>query len=175
MVFDLRSLEADLNIERKRLNTLALVHETIHLLCFNSGLLSREADVPVCISEGLATYGELWLRSRGQKAFGALNEPRLRAVIGAQDDQIPIGRLLEDDDLFIKPETEQIAYAESWLLVSSQLKGSAAQLQKFQAYLAGLPKLGAGKKRIEFAEATIGSTRALQQDVRRFRTHLPRR
>ena len=172
VIFDLRSIEAELNTEKRRLNTLALVHETIHMLCFNSGLLSREADVPVCISEGLATYGELWLRSRGQKAFGTVNDPRLVALAnnGAEKTAwIPIERLLSDDDLFSRHETEQVAYAESWLLVSSQLKGSPAQLQKFQAYLAGIPKLGAPKKRIEDAEAHLGPIRALEQDVRRYR------
>jgi hypothetical protein len=175
VIFDLRSLEGDLNAAKRRLNTLALVHETIHLLCFNSGLLAREADVPVCISEGLATYGELWVPPRDPKAFGALNEPRLRGLIAARDDKIPIGQLLSDDDLFFKPETEQFAYAQSWLLVSSLLKGPPAQLPKFQAYLAGLPKLGAGKSRIEYAESRLGPVRALEQEVRRFRGHALRK
>jgi hypothetical protein len=177
VIFDLRSLDVELNAEKKRLNTLALVHETIHMLCFNTGLLSRDADVPVCISEGLATYGELWLRARGTKAFGTVNEARLDALIDARNEKLPIplGRLLEDDDLFFQSETEQIAYAESWLLVSSLLKGPPAQAQKFQAYLAGLPKRGATKKRLDHVEARLGPIRSLEQDIRRFRVHLPRR
>ncbi|MGP0068179.1 MAG: DUF1570 domain-containing protein [Isosphaeraceae bacterium] len=175
VIFDLRSLDAELNVEKKRLNTFALVHETIHMLCFNTGMLSRDADVPVCISEGLATYGELWLRARGTKAFGAPNGPRLVALPDGRDPKIPIAQLLKDDDLFFQSETEQLAYAESWLLVSSLLKGPPAQAQKFQAYLAGLPKLGDRKDRIQYAEARLGPLRDLEQEVRRFRIRLPGR
>ena len=178
LIFDLRVPDRELNVEKKRLNTLALVHETIHMLCFNSGLLSREADVPVCISEGLATYGELWLRSRGQKAFGMINDPRLSTLWndrGKRAIWIPIDQLLSNDDLFFKGETETTAYAESWLLVSTFMKGSSAQVRKFQTYLAGFPKLGAAKKRIEYAEARLGSIGAIEQDVRRFRANLSRR
>jgi Protein of unknown function (DUF1570) len=173
VIFDLRSLEVELNAEKKRLNTFALVHETIHMLCFNTGLLSRDADVPHCISEGLATYGELWLRPRGIKAFGAVNGPRMVAMTETQDAKIPIARLLSDDDLFDQAETEQLAYAESWLLVSSLLKGP--RVQKFQAYLAGLPKLGEPRKRVEYAESKLGSIQSLEKDVQRFRLGLPRR
>ncbi len=41
-----------------RVNTFTLVHEAIHQLTYNTGLLDRQADVPVAISEGLATFGE---------------------------------------------------------------------------------------------------------------------
>jgi Protein of unknown function (DUF1570) len=178
VIFDLRSLERQLDEVKKRQNTLALVHETIHMLSFNSGLLSRGADVPVCISEGLATYGELWLRSRGQKAFGTVNEPRLAVLSSDQPEKsawIPLEQLLGDDELFFKQETAQVAYAESWLLVSSLLKGPPARLQKFQAYLAGLPKVGEPRKRIEYAESQLGSIRSLEKDIHRFRLSLPRR
>ena len=178
VIFDLRARRANLAVSAERVNTFALVHETIHMLCFNSGLLSREADVPVCISEGLATYGELWLRSRGSKAFGALNKRRLLGEFDAQGDKIPwipIDKLFSDDDLFRQPKIEQVAYAESWLLVSSLLKGPAAQVEKFQAYLAGLPKLGAGKDRIAYAESRLGSLRALEREVLRFRGRVLRK
>ena len=35
-----------------------LVHEATHQLSFNTGLLNREGDTPLCIVEGLGTYGE---------------------------------------------------------------------------------------------------------------------
>ncbi len=177
VIFDLRSRRADLNAEAERLNTLALVHETIHLLCFNAGLLDRGADVPVAISEGLATYGELWRPPRDPKRFGAINEPRLRGLANARNAQlawIPIAQLIADDGLFRKPETTDLAYAEAWLLVNYLLK-TPAQLPKFQAYLAGLPKLVDAKKRVEYTEARLGSLEALNQGVRRYRQRLPRR
>ena len=50
----------------ERVNLLALVHETTHLLCFNTGLLSRKANVPAWVSEGLATYVEIWRNKQTQ-------------------------------------------------------------------------------------------------------------
>ena len=57
-------------------NTLALVHETIHQLTYNTGLLDRKADVPLCISEGLATFGETWAPRRRHQ-IGERNARRL--------------------------------------------------------------------------------------------------
>ena len=51
-------------VNPERVNLLALVHETTHLLCFNTGLLSRNANVPDWVSEGLATYVELWRKNK---------------------------------------------------------------------------------------------------------------
>jgi hypothetical protein len=62
-----------------------------------------------------------------------------------------------------------------WLLVSSFLKGPAALLPRFQSYLAGLPKLGAGKSRIEYAESRLGSIREVEQEVKRFRGRMLKR
>src|SRR5262249_33190682 len=73
-----------------RANTVALVHEATHQLCFNTGLLDRKGDVPLCISEGLATYGEV-RRPRGPDRVGSLNRERWavlvdgRRVIGRQE------------------------------------------------------------------------------------------
>ena len=39
-------------------NMETLAHEGTHQLSFNTGLLSREGDMPLCIVEGLGTYGE---------------------------------------------------------------------------------------------------------------------
>ena len=58
-----------------RVNLLTLVHETTHLLCFNTGLLSRETSVPDWVSEGLATYVELWKNK--QSRIGDPNGPWL--------------------------------------------------------------------------------------------------
>ncbi len=54
VMFDFRpaSDEIDLQADPERVNLLALVHETTHLLCFNTGMLSRQTDVPDWVSEG---------------------------------------------------------------------------------------------------------------------------
>ena len=38
---------------------ITLSHEATHQLTFNTGLLNRKGDVPMCIAEGLAVYGEI--------------------------------------------------------------------------------------------------------------------
>jgi hypothetical protein len=165
VVFDFGSRQGDLAAQADRVNIFTLVHETTHLLSFNSGLLARPADVPSAISEGLATYFELW-RPQDRAFRGPTNGPRLRALEEAGGDKepwIPIADLLADDDRFDRSETAQLAYAESWLLVHLLLKTQAWH-PKFQAYLAGIR---GAKKRVEYAEAQLGSLRKLDQDVRR--------
>jgi hypothetical protein len=179
VIFDFRADQARQNAEAKRYNTFTLVHETIHLLCFNTGLLSIQQDVPVCVSEGLATYGELWTRSRGQSSFGAVNGPRLQDLIkqmGGGGQWIPISRLLTDDKLFDDPKTEHLAYAESWLLIHYLLE-TKEQLPKFQAYLTGLARVDVGHamSRDKYAESRLGSLRDLDAAVQRHARAMARR
>ena len=80
VMFDFRptSDQDDLQADPERVNLLALVHETTHLLCFNTGLLSRQTDVPDWVSEGLATYVELWQKNkRPATPIGSVNRPWL--------------------------------------------------------------------------------------------------
>ena len=60
VIFDFRPDAANLAADPERINTLTLIHEATHQLTFNTGLLNRLGDVPLCLSEGLATYGEVW-------------------------------------------------------------------------------------------------------------------
>jgi Protein of unknown function (DUF1570) len=170
VVFDFGSRQRDLTAEAKRVNTFTLVHETAHLLSFDTGLLSRRADVPAGISEGLATYVELW-RPGDRRAFGATNRARLKALkdaAGAGVSWIPMSELVADDAPFDNPKTAQLAYAESWLLVHFLIK-TPDWLPKFQEYLVGIPKERGAKKRVEYAETRLGSLRTLDKEVRRHR------
>jgi hypothetical protein len=174
VIFDFRTNQAKAVAEAKRYNTFTLVHETIHLLCYNTGLLARDAEVPGCISEGLATYGEMWTE-RSRSAFGGVNRPRLTALgqeLAAGRSWIPVSRLLSDDNLCADPETYQLAYAEAWVLVHYLLE-TPERLPKFRAYLAGFPKLDtpAAKDRLKTAESHLGSLDDLDAAVRR---HAPR-
>jgi hypothetical protein len=166
----------DFGVGQDQANLFTLVHETTHMLSFNTGLLSRQADVPACISEGLATYVERW-RPGDRRGIGATNTPRLQVLIDAGADEvpwIPLTRLVADDGLFDKSETAQLAYAESWLLVHRLM--TPAWRPKFQAYLAGLPKAGAAQQvRVEHAEARLGSLRALDHEIKRHAKDLLRR
>jgi hypothetical protein len=169
VVFDNRSRQGELATKAGWVNLFTLAHEAGHLLTFNTGLLSREADVPVCISEGLATFVELW-QPRARSTFGATNRLRLQPFRGlghGVQGWISINELLAKDALFDQPGTTDLALAEGWLLVHTLVKTTPAWLSKFRAYLEGLPKQRDAGARIAHAEARLGSLSALDRDVRR--------
>jgi hypothetical protein len=168
VVFDFGSRQPGLLVNANRASLFTLVHETAHLLSFNTGLLSRQTDVPACVSEGLATFIEVW-RPRGRLPLGTTNRYRLKALMDAGEDKerwIPIAALLKDDKPFDDPKTQQLAYAESWLFAHYLLK-TPDQLPKFQAYLAGLAGGGKGAPRIGLAEAKLGSLGNLDRELKR--------
>jgi hypothetical protein len=99
---------------------------------------------------------------------GATNRPRLEVLIEARNDAlpwIPLAKLFADDNLFDKEETEQLAYAEAWLLVHYLLM-TAAKLPNFRAYCAGIPPAGGPGRRLKYAETQLGSLKKLDEDVR---------
>ena len=65
--------------QAERLNLFTLVHEIAHQLSFNTGLFQRTRVPPLCLSEGLATYVELW-QPDVKNAIGGVNRPRLQAL-----------------------------------------------------------------------------------------------
>ena len=166
VMFDFRptSDEIDLQADPERVNLLALVHETTHLLCFNTGLLSRQTDVPDWVSEGLATYVELWQRKKPATAIGTVNRPWLQCLRAGRS-WIMIPDLVADDKSFWDEKTQQLSYGESWLLVHYLMKTDARP--KFQAYLAELPPQGQGTaaKRVALAEKHLGSLKKLDREL----------
>jgi Protein of unknown function (DUF1570) len=172
VVFDFRDKQADQPDDPVRVNLFSLIHETAHLLCFNTGLLSRQADVPVCVSEGLATFVEMW-RPKQKTSLSAINHARLQ-VLDGQVRWIPIAELLADDKRFQDPKGLQLVYAESWLLAHYLIR--PAQLPKFRAYLSGLPADGEpAEKRMKNAEEQLGSLAKLDHDLRRYAKSLLRK
>ena len=148
-------------------NTLALVHETIHQLTFNTGLLDLKADIPLCISEGLATYGETW-SPRRKSGLGAVNARRRRGLeLGRQQGikWIPIATLMAEDKLLNDERLQQVAYAESWMLVARLMKDQA-RLPQFREYLAALRQRPDGARRMEIATASFGDLEKLDKEVR---------
>jgi hypothetical protein len=170
VIFDFRAQQAELQADAPRVNTFTLVHETAHLLCFNTGLLSRQSDVPKCISEGLATYIELW-RPRANSALGAINRPRLEVLVDEQKAAvpwIPIAEILQNDRRLEDRETAQLAYAESWLFVHYHLKTRAC-LPNFRSYLEALAahKTDGGAARLKVAEKTLGPLGPLDAELKK--------
>jgi hypothetical protein len=176
VVFDFRPTKAQLAADPRRVNLLALIHETAHLLCFNSGLLARARDVPACISEGLATHVELW-RPGDRSPLGAVNHPWLNVLKQGRSESgpwIPLADLFRDDDRFDQPETEHLAYAESWLLIHYLLK-TAAKLPMVRAYVSGIPDAPGAARRLEYAETKLGSLKTLNQELRAYLRRIRRK
>jgi len=168
VVFDFRSQRDQLAAAAERVNTYTLIHETAHLLSFNRGILDRKADVPVAVSEGLATYMELW-RPRGRDRFGSINRPRLKALRQAGDraeSWIELKDLLTRDAAFEQEQTEQLAYAESWLFMHMLLRDTSRQ-KALKSYLTGMPREASAEKRMEHLARTLGPVSDLERELKR--------
>ena len=162
VIFDFRPRQQAIAARAERVNLFTLVHETAHQLSFNTGILNRQVDLPVCVSEGLATYVELW-RPGVKNAIGGVNRPRIEALRQAVD-WIQIGDLLVDDTAF-EPKTEQLAYAESWLLVHYLLRASSRQ-PRFRQYLAEVQGSNKPADRPRIAEKTLGPLAKLDHELK---------
>ncbi len=148
-----------------RANTFTLVHEATHQLTFNTGLLDREGDVPVCISEGLAMYAETWLKASPK--LGQVNRRRLNELREGRDwFPIPLAELLTRDGLFDDPATQHVAYAESWVLVYYLLKNRDWAL-KLRDYLVAIRPRRDPANRLADAEAHFGTLSKLETKLRK--------
>jgi Protein of unknown function (DUF1570) len=148
-------------------NTLALVHETIHQLTYNTGVLELKADVPLCVIEGLATYGETW-RPKHKGEIGAINVRRRAGLeLGRREGVkwIPIETLLAEDKLLDEEKTMQVAYAESWMFVYKMLRDQAWR-PKFRGYLKALREKPDPARRMALAKAHFGDLTKLDREIR---------
>lgn len=159
----------------ERANTIALCHEATHQLSFNTGLLDPLGDVPLCISEGLAMYGEV-RRPRGQARIGALNRERLAVLAeSARQGQrlFPMADLITQDDLLIAPETRQFANSQSWLLTYHALRDPET-LPLFRNYLGAIRGRRSSEHRLEDAQEHLGDLDQLDQALIRTANRLLR-
>ncbi|AMV39392.1 DUF1570 domain-containing protein [Planctomyces sp. SH-PL62] len=166
VVFDFRP-EHGAGGAAERINTFTLVHETTHLLCFNTGLLALRKEPPKCVTEGLATYFEMWRRS-SRVPVGGVNRPRLEAIRAASrtdEPWIELPKLLTDDALFDRPATAQLAYGQSWLLMYNLLSSRSLR-PNLAAYLADL-RTEAGPDRLATFEKRLGPIAAVEDRLRR--------
>jgi hypothetical protein len=163
VIFDFRPGSGLPEAQAERVNLFTLVHETAHQLSFNTGIFRRQADIPLCILEGLATYAELW-RLNAKNAIGGVNRPRLEALRDAQD-WIAIPDLIADDRAF-EPESEQLAYAESWLLFHG-LMTTRARLPRLCEYLGRMNVAKKSDDRLAIAEKSLGPLKTLDGEIKR--------
>ncbi len=161
---------SDLPGNPEALNSLTLVHEAMHLLTYNTGLLDRRGNVPAAISEGLAIYAEPWRpTSNARNKLGSPNPSRLYALDLARKQGtpwIPVERLLLDDTIFLDKAQQQLAYVESWLLVQTHL-GSTTRRARFRDYLDAIRPRRDPLARRDDAAAQLGDLDTLDRDLRK--------
>lgn len=150
--------------DAERSNTIALMHEATHQLTFNTGLLDRAAEIPLCISEGLATYGEV-RRPGGKAKVGDTNSERWQVLRNDKVGLWPCSKLIEDDSL-LSGDRAQEAYAQSWLLVHILMK-TADFPAKFRSYLQMLAKSRSPATRLKDAVDRLGDTKELDAECAR--------
>lgn len=175
VVFDFRPDEGEPIANAERVNLFTLIHEGIHLLTFNTGLLELKADVPLCISEGLATYGESW-RPAGRSPFGLENRFRaeeLKAHPNLAGEWIPVHDLFASDKPFTEEATQQLAYAQSWVLVNYLLRTST-KLSKFRLYLEAIRQRRKPDERVKDAEAHFGNLARFDKELKKHASKMMR-
>jgi hypothetical protein len=137
-------------------------------------LLKREGDVPVCIVEGLGTYGEA-RQPIGPSGLGRQNLRRLEdlAKIQRQIPWIPVKELLSDDSVLRAGKAVRVllGYAQSWLLVHYLMK-TPAVLPKFREYLNVIASRTTKDHRLEDAQAHLGDLEVLDRELRRYSVRL---
>ena len=165
VMFDNRASDAESPLA-ERANTVTLVHEATHQLTFNTGLLDRGGDVPLAISEGLATYGETH-RPGGRGRVGEVNAGRMAVLVAAaQQPWIATERLVVEDSLFEEAATQQLAYAQAWLLIDS-LMDTKNGPEKLRSYLDAIRPRRDAAHRAEDARAAFGELDRLDRDLYR--------
>jgi hypothetical protein len=158
----------------ERINTFTLVHETTHLLAYNTGLLALDRDPGKCVAEGVATYFEMW-RKTANVPVGRVNRPRLdaiRAATRAGDDWIDLPRLLTQDALFDDPDTAQLAYGQSWLLMYHLLTASRSLWPAIVGWFDDMRT--ASGDRVAILEKRLGPVDKLDDTLRRLARELMR-
>ncbi len=127
VTFDHRGRSKSTRSSLERANQVTLLHEVSHQLSFNTGMLNINSDVPMLLSEGLATLAE----PAGQTitpGFGQANGPRLSVLNQLMKRNrrawIPLRNLLVADNAFDAPDdaTLQMAYSQSWLFWDTVLQ-----------------------------------------------------
>jgi hypothetical protein len=150
-------------------NMETVTHEATHQLTFNSGLLDRRDDIPLCIVEGLAMYCER-RRLTGRSEPGQVNLRRLEELAHVQrrTNWISVAELLENDGAwFARGETRRaLGYAESWVLVY-HLMTDRVRLPQFRDYLRTIRGRQDRARRLEDARAHFGDLEQLDRDLRR--------
>jgi hypothetical protein len=155
-------------------NRETVTHEAMHQLTFNTGLLERRDDIPLCIVEGLGMYCEHRRRS-GRSEPGQVNPRRLKALAMIQRRMkwISLPELLTNDaGWFTRGEDRrELCYAQSWVLVY-HLMTDRVRLPQFRDYLRAIRSRRGQKHRLDDARAQFGDLDQLDRELRRMAIRL---
>jgi hypothetical protein len=156
-------------------NLRVLAHEATHQLTYHTGLLDRLGDLPSCIAEGLATYGEQ-RRPGVPSPPGQVNRNRLSDLAHFQRwiGWTPVAQLLDVVSAVVEPSGDaardsarnQLFYAQSWLLVYHLMTGVDRTL-RFRNYLEAIRSRRDPGHRRDDALAHLGDLDALDRDLKR--------
>ena len=149
-------------------NMETLTHEATHQLCYNTGLLVRQADIPLSVVEGLAMYCE----RRRLFGRGEPGQPNLRrldelAHIRRRQPWIGVSELLVDDRACFRRTSDRLmlSYSESWIMVY-HLMSDPDRLPQFRAYLDVLRTRKDPSHRLEDARSHFGDLARLDDEMR---------
>ena len=157
-------------------NMETLTHEATHQLCFNTGLLGRENDIPLSVVEGLAMYCER-RRLFGGGEPGRPNLRRLDELAHIQRRRwIGVEELLADDRACFRRTGDRmiLSYCESWVMVY-RLMTDPDRLPQFRAYLEVLRKRKDATRRVEDARNHFGDLAKLDEEVKQEAVRLQRK
>jgi hypothetical protein len=121
---------------RTGVNIGTIMHEVAHQLSFNTGLLNRDADLPLWLAEGLACYCEA-TDNQSWQGIGEPNPERIGPLVPfarGQGRLIPLRDLITSDAwLRGNPPLDRIllGYAQSWALFRMLMEERPEQLRKF--------------------------------------------
>ncbi|MCA9045451.1 MAG: DUF1570 domain-containing protein [Planctomycetaceae bacterium] len=110
-----------------------LAHEAVHQLCFNFGLMSRLAQLPTWLVEGLAINLELpnCRANSGSQKQRVHRDQLLQLSQLLKQQQLDLGSFIANDKIRFRDDTLN-AYAISWALTFYLMETQSAQ---FSAYL----------------------------------------
>ncbi len=143
-------------------NVATIVHEATHQVAYNCGLQTRFADIPLWVSEGLATYFETpdVQSNKGWRRLGGVNQDRLRTFLQylPQRDSDSLPSLLRNDERFRDQRQAVDAYAEAWALNYFLLRQKADLYTEYLRMLKEKPQLvqDAPETRLEEFQSVFG-------------------
>lgn len=153
-----------------------IVHEAVHQLTFNTGLMVRYADNPMWVSEGLAVYFEgasgrsstVWSRP-GEAS--TMHLPRLKSNLRENSRAgLPLSELISSDAAFLSPGQLADAYGKAWALTHflvSRKREGFDQLLLEVGQQKPLHPLSSEIRLKKFTEAMNGSPQEIEADLNR--------